>query len=80
VCNSRDGRTGLCRRGVQLRRMQPRNQSAEDQQEFEAALGALVRAAERADVEVADAHDISATGGGRWEVQISRVAHERDSR
>lgn len=58
--------------------MQSQDPSAENRQEFEAALGALVRAAERAEVEVNEAHDVAAHGWGRWEVEISRVGHESE--
>lgn len=46
---------------------------AEDRQEFERTLGALVRAAERADVDVRTADEIAAAGEGHWEVEITRV-------
>jgi|GEM_PF-2862813 len=47
--------------------------AAEDQQEFERVLGALVRSADRADVDVSQTRNIVADDGGYWEVDFSRV-------
>ncbi|WP_123535458.1 hypothetical protein [Halosimplex salinum] len=53
--------------------MQSRNPTTENRQEFEAALGALVRSAERAGVDLDDSQAVAADGLGRWEIDISRV-------
>jgi len=46
---------------------------AENQQEFKRVLSALIRTAERADVDVCQTQDIVADGGGHWQVEITRV-------
>ncbi|WP_436925494.1 hypothetical protein [Halosimplex amylolyticum] len=60
--------------------MQSRNAMAENRQEFEAALGALVRSAERAGVDLDDPHAVVADGLGCWEIEISRVRDDKPER
>lgn len=53
--------------------MQSQELRTADQQEFEARLGALVRAAERAGVDLQRVNDVAANGSGHWEISINRV-------
>jgi hypothetical protein len=48
---------------------------AEDRQEFEQVLGALLRTADRADVDVCLTDSVAADGNSYWEIDIRRVQY-----